>query len=142
MLHSSVAQDLGETSLYRDVMPPKPECFLLPCGPAELRKLHTHGLSAFPQGFSAFLILQAKQPNWLVLFYSRQWNVSIETSVLGKDPGCCSNGTAFLHGLPLPWAKLLTLPQQKQTYNSPKTNTGVTIRFCDYHSQVITTTLC
>lgn len=27
------------------------------------------------------------------------------------------------------------------THNSPKTNTGVTIRVCDYHSQVITTTL-
>lgn len=49
---SSVAQAAGgDVSLHGDVMSPKPECFLLPCGPAELRKLHPHSLSAFLKDF-------------------------------------------------------------------------------------------
>lgn len=97
-------RQLGETSLCTETLcHQKQNVSFCPAAPAELRKLHPHSLSAF-------LTLQAKLSNWLVLFCSRQWNVSLGTSVLDRDPGCCSNETAFLHGLPLPWTQVFTLP--------------------------------
>lgn len=132
---SSVAQAAGgDASLHGDVMSPKPECFLLPCGPAELRKLHPHSLSAF-------LTLQAKLSNWLVLFYSRQWNVSLGTSVLDRDPGCCSNGTAFSMAChSLGHSSSPCLDKSKHIQQSKDKHRGYS-SICGNYSGVITTTL-
>lgn len=62
---------------------------------------------------------------------------------LGQGSWVLQQWNSLCPWLATPLGKAPHLSSTKaNTYNSPKTNTGVTIQFCDYHSQVITTTLC
>lgn len=135
MLHNSVAQDRGVASVPRHYVTKTrmfpfalQRCraqeialswsFCLPHPPGKAPKLVCAVLQQAVECF--FRDLSLGQGSWVL----QQWN--------SLSPWLAT---------PLGTAPHLALTKAN-THNSPKTNTGVTIQFCDYHSRVITTTLC